>query len=308
MQSLILKSDSAEVPSLESKSSNQRLSSAIRSFFSLVFRNKEGAIGFGIVAIYLGAAIIVLIASLLNITVTPYDPLLQNVGPSLGGPSLAHLFGTDFLGRDVFSRVVWSLPNDFFVSFAVVAVALVAGAIIGSVAAFRGGLLDELLMRFTDVIFSLPALVIAMVIAVALGPGLIHMMFALMVIWWPPYARVARGEALIVSHQNYIEAARFAGQRTLGIIFKHVLPNISLTLLIYATLDVATVVLTYAGLSYLGLSVRPPQPDLGEMISTSQDYLITAPWLPIIPGLVIAVAVVGFSLLGDGLRDALEMG
>jgi peptide/nickel transport system permease protein len=293
---------------LESKNSSHRISSGIRNFFSLVFRTKEGAIGFGIVAIYLGTAVVAFVARLLNITVTPYDPLLQNVGPSLGSPSLSHLFGTDFLGRDVFSRVVWSLPNDFSVSFAVVAIALIVGAMIGSVAAFRGGLLDELLMRFTDVIFSLPALVIAMVISVALGPGLTHMMFALMVIWWPPYARVARGEALRVAHQNYIEAARFAGQKTLGIIFTHVLPNISLTMLIYATLDVATVVLTYAGLSYLGLSVRPPQPDLGEMISTSQDYLITAPWLPIIPGLVIAIAVVGFSLLGDGLRDALEAG
>lgn len=293
---------------MERKTANKRLSTLIRGFFSLVFRNKEAAIGFCIVSVYLVAAVAVLVADLLNISVTPYDPLLQNVGPSLAAPSLSHPFGIDFLGRDVFSRVIWSIPNDLFVSFAVVGIALTAGAILGAVAAFKGGLLDELLMRFTDVIFSLPALVIAMVISVALGPGLTHMMYALMVIWWPPYARVARGEALRVSHQNYIEAARFAGQRTLGIIFKHVLPNISLTLLIYATLDVATVVLTYAGLSYLGLSVRPPQPDLGEMISTSQDYLITAPWLPIIPGVVIAVAVVGFSLLGDGLRDALEAG
>ena len=293
---------------MKSKTNTRHVSASIRNFFSLIFRTKEGALGFAIVATYVTTAIVVFFAELLNITVTPYDPLLQNVGPSLGAPSAAHLFGTDFLGRDVFSRVIWSLPSDLFVSFAVVAIALVVGAVIGAVAAFRGGLLDELLMRFTDVVFSLPALVIAMVIAVALGPGLSHMMFALMVIWWPPYARVARGEALRVSHQNYIEAARFAGQRTLGIIAKHVLPNISLTLLIYGTLDVATVVLTYAGLSYLGLSVRPPQPDLGEMISTSQDYLITAPWLPIIPGLVIALAVVGFSLLGDGLRDALEAG
>ena len=109
-----------------------------------------------------------------------------------------------------------------------------------------------------------------------------------------------------VSHQNYIEAAKFAGQKTGAIILKHVLPNISITLLVYATLDVATVVLTYAGLSYLGLSVRPPFPDLGEMISTSQEYLILAPWLPVIPGMVIALLVIGFSLLGDGLRDTLE--
>lgn len=263
-------------------------------------------IGLAIVAVYLVAAIAVAISISLHIEITPFNPIQQNAGPSLGAPSPQHLFGTDFLGRDVFSRVVWSIPNDLFVSFTVVGAALVIGALIGCIAAFRGGLLDESLMRFTDVIFSLPALVIAMVISVALGPGLTNMMIALMVIWWPPYARVARGEALRVSHQNFIEAARFAGQRTVGIIFKHVLPNVSLTLLVYATLDVATVVLTYAGLSYLGLSVRPPQPDLGEMISSSQDYLITAPWLPVIPGLVIAIAVVGFSLFGDGIRDALE--
>jgi len=291
---------------LASQDQKSKVYVPIRNFFSLVFRNKEAAIGFGIVFVYLAVVLVVAIAGALDLAVTPYDPLLQNVGPSLGAPSTSHLFGTDFLGRDVFSRVIWSIPNDFLVSFVVVAVALVVGCVIGAVAAFRGGLLDELLMRFTDVVFALPALVIAMVISVALGPGLTHMMIALLVIWWPPYARVARGESLIVAHQNYIEAARFAGQRTVGIIFTHVLPNISLTMLVYATLDVATVVLTYAGLSYLGLSVRPPAPDLGEMISTSQDYLISAPWLPIIPGVIIALAVVGFSLLGDGIRDALE--
>jgi len=285
-----------------------RTPSSFRSTLSLLFRNKESIIGFVIVAIYLSVGLVVTIANALNLRVTPYEPLQQNVGSSLGAPSLSHFFGTDFLGRDVFSRVIASIPNGLVASFCVVAVAISVGALIGSVAAFKGGLFDELLMRFTDVIFSLPALVIAMVIAVALGPGLTHMMIALMVIWWPPYARVARGEALRVSHQNYIEAARFAGQRTGQIILKHVLPNISMTLLVYATLDVATVVLTYAGLSYLGLSVRPPLPDLGEMISTSQEYLILAPWLPVIPGLVIAVLVIGFSLLGDGIRDALEAG
>jgi len=273
---------------------------------SILFRNKESIIGIVIVAVYVSVAVAVTVGDSLKIAITPYDPLQQNVGPSLGPPSMTHPFGVDFLGRDVFSRVLASIPNGLLASFTVVAVAISIGALIGSVAAFKGGLFDELLMRFTDVIFALPALVIAMVIAVALGPGLTHMMIALMVIWWPPYARVARGEALRVSHQNYIEAAKFAGQRTGAIILKHVLPNISITLLVYATLDVATVVLTYAGLSYLGLSVRPPLPDLGEMISTSQEYLILAPWLPVIPGMVIALLVIGFSLLGDGLRDALE--
>ena len=272
----------------------------------LLLRNVEATIGLVIVVVYIGIGLAIAISDFLHFQITPYDPLQQNTGVSLGAPSSSHYFGVDFLGRDVFSRVLESIPNGLIASFTVVAVAICVGALIGSVAAFKGGLFDELLMRFTDVIFALPALVIAMVIAVALGPGLTHMMVALIVIWWPPYARVARGEALRISHQNYIEAAKFAGQRTSAIIFKHVLPNISMTMLVYATLDVATVVLTYAGLSYLGLSVRPPIPDLGEMISTSQDYLIIAPWLPVIPGVVIAILVIGFSLFGDGIRDVLE--
>ena len=288
------------------KEKTMHTTSSFRRTTSILFRNKESVLGIGIVAIYISLAVAVTLANSLKIKITPYDPLQQNVGPSLGSPSLTHPFGVDFLGRDVLSRVLASIPNGLLASFTVVAVAISIGALIGSVAAFKGGLFDELLMRFTDVIFALPALVIAMVIAVALGPGLTHMMIALMVIWWPPYARVARGEALRISHQNYIEAAKFAGQKTGAIILKHVLPNISITMLVYATLDVATVVLTYAGLSYHGLSVRPPLPDLGEMISTSQEYLIIAPWLPVIPGMVIAILVIGFSLLGDGLRDAIE--
>jgi len=287
------------------KANEQSQKRASRTFKFLT-RNPETIIGLIVVGAFVLSAVLVVISSLLRITVTPYDPIQQNVGASLEAPSWAHPFGCDFLGRDVFSRVIASMPNDVVVSFCVVGVAVIVGALIGATAGFKGGLLDELLMRFTDVIFSLPVLVIAMVIAVALGPGLTHLMVAMVVIWWPPYARMARGESLRVAHQNFIEAARFAGQKTVGILFKHVLPNISITMLVYATLDIGTVILVYAGLSYLGLSVRPPAPDLGEMISSSQDYLITAPWLPVIPGLIIAIIVIGFSVLGDGLRDALE--
>jgi peptide/nickel transport system permease protein len=253
-------------------------------------------------------AIIVTISNILGIRITPYDPIQQNVGPSLAPPSLQHLVGTDIQGRDLFSRIIVATPNDVAVSLAVVGVALAAGIIIGSVAAFRGGLLDEALMRFTDVIFALPALVLAMAIGVTLGPGVTNMMIALMIIWWPPYARLARGEALRVAHQNYIEAARLSGMGTTKILFKHVFRSILVTMLVYATLDIGTVILVYSGLSYLGLSVRPPQPDWGEMVSSYQDYLITAPWLPVVPGFIIALGVVGFSLLGDGIRDAIEAG
>lgn len=272
----------------------------------LIAKNNEAIIGTVIVAGFVLIALLVAMSNIFGIQVTPYDPIAQNVGPSLAAPSFAHLLGTDVVGRDVFSRVIVATPNDMAVSVAVVGVALAAGGVIGSIAALRGGLLDEALMRFTDVIFALPALVIAMTIGVVLGPGVTNMMIALMIIWWPPYARVARGEALKVAHQNYIEAARLSGLGTIKILFKHVMRNIVVTMLVYATLDIGTVILVYSGLSYLGLSVRPPQPDWGEMVSAYQDYLITAPWLPVIPGAIIALGVIGFSLLGDGLRDLLE--
>ena len=272
----------------------------------LLAGNKEALIGSVIVVGFILIALLVSMSNLLGIQITPYNPITQNVGPSLAPPSFAHLMGTDVHGCDMFSRIIVATPNDVAVSLAVVGVALAAGAMLGSVAAFRGGLLDEALMRFTDVIFALPALVLAMAIGIALGPGVTNMMIALMIIWWPPYARVARGEALRVAHQNYIEAARLSGMGTLKILFKHVHRNILVTMLVYATLDIGTVILVYSGLSYLGLSVRPPQPDWGEMVSSYQDYLLTAPWLPIIPGFIIALGVIGFSLLGDGLRDMLE--
>jgi len=144
-----------------------------------------------------------------------------------------------------------------------------------------------------------------MAIAIALGPGLSNMVLVLMIVWWPVYARLARGEALKVSHQNYVQAARFSGIGRLRTLFSHIIPNISQTLIVYATLDVGGVVLAYAGLSYLGLSVTPPAPDWGQMVSASQDYMVSFPYLTIFPGLAIALAIIGWSLLGDGIRDIL---
>jgi len=280
--------------------------SRLKSALTLLRRNKELPVGATVVVILIGTAIAVEIANLLGRQITPYNPLAQDVGPVLAPPSWTHLFGTDLVGSDVFSRVVAATPNDMAVGLAVVGVAFLLGTIIGTAAAFKGGIFDEVLMRFTDVVFALPIIIIAMVVAVTLGPGLINMTVALMIIWWPPYARLARGQALTIKHQSYIEAARFSGMGTGRMIVKHVIPNVFTTMLVYATLDLGIVILTYAGLSYLGLSVRPPYPDWGEMVSSYQDYMIAAPWLPLVPGLIIVAGVVGFSLLGDGIRDALE--
>jgi peptide/nickel transport system permease protein len=275
----------------------------IQSIIELLTYNNETKLGFLLVS---GLVVSAIVIALTGISVLPYDPIKQNVGPALGAPSLQHLFGTDILGRDVFSRILYATPNDVFVSFVVVGVSLLVGALLGATAGYRGGLLDEALMRYTDIIFAIPALVLAISIGVILGPGIIHMMYALLIIWWPPYARLARGEALRVSHQNYIEAAKASGIGSIRILTRHVLPNILTPMVAYATIDIGSVVIIYAGLSYLGLSIRPPLPEWGAMVSAYQDYLVSAPWLPIFPALVIGIVVVAFSILGDGLRDAVE--
>jgi peptide/nickel transport system permease protein len=290
----------------EAETTPRREISRFRPDLKILRSNKEVMVGGFVVAIYLLTALFVEIAKLLKIRVTPYNPLQQNVGPALAPPSLDHLFGTDLLGRDVFSRIIAATPNDVAIGLVVISTSITIGVIVGSISASRPGLLDELLMRCTDTFFALPALVIAMVIAVALGPGLVNMMMALAIIWWPQYARLARGEALKIFHQNYVESARTFGRSTWKIIVKHVVPNIFTTMLVYATLDIGTVIVAYSGLSYLGLSITPPYPDWGAMVSSFQDYILLAPWLPLSAGFAIALEVVGFSLLGDGLRDALE--
>jgi peptide/nickel transport system permease protein len=279
----------------------------IHSFYKLIRTSKGMTLGFILVAFFIITSLAVVVSGLLGGRITPYDPIKPYVGPLLSPPSWSHLFGTDTFGRDVFSQVINAMPTDIGVSFAVVGVAFIAGGLIGAFSAFRGGIIDETMMRITDLFFALPALVLALVIAVILGHGILNMTFVLMIIWWPTYARLARGETLKVAHQNYIEAARFSGLGSVRILFRHVLPNIFLILLVYATLDIGTVVLTFAGLSYLGLAITLPNVDWGSMVNLYQDNLLTAPWLPLFPGFMIALGVIGFSIFGDGLRDALEL-
>ena len=279
----------------------------IRGALTLMTKNIESKVGFGIILIFVVAAIVMEISALLNIQFTPYpaNPLPNQASAILLPPSLAHPFGTDNLGRDVLSRILVATPYDFMIGFVVVGVAVVVGSFLGGLAGLRGGLMDEFLMRFTDIFFALPVLLVAIVIGAVLGGGILNMSIALMITWWPPYARLARGESLKVAHQNYIEAARLSGQRPRRILFRHVLPNISGTMLVYATLDIGTVILVYSGLTFLGLGNRPPAPDWGQMVAAYNGYVLTDPWLAIIPGLIISLGVIGFSLLGDGVKDTL---
>jgi peptide/nickel transport system permease protein len=268
-----------------------------------LLRNKLSLAGGIVVAAYLVLVAIVLLS---GDTLLPYDPYSQNFAVALQMPSPNHLFGTDDLGRDIFSRVIAGAPFDAEIAFVVVLVSLALGGTVGAFAGYLGGRVEEVMMRVTDVFLAFPALVLAMAVAIAIGPGLTHSMMALLVVWWPWYARIARGEALSIKTSQYIEAAHAAGLSEFQVVIRHVLPNILMPLLVYATLDISNVILTGTILSFIGLGAQPPQPEWGRMVFDGQDYLASAWWMSIIPATAIFVVVLAFSLFGDGLRDAFD--
>jgi peptide/nickel transport system permease protein len=236
----------------------------------------------------------------------PYDPNKIDLNLGFLPPSLNHLMGTDNLGRDLFSRAIVAAPIDAEIAFIIVGVSVVIGVLMGSVAGFFGGHVDEVLMRITDLFLAFPSLVLAVAIAVALGPGVDHVIEANLVAWWPIYTRLARAGALSLRGSQFVEAARVAGLSQLTIIRKHIIPNNISAIIVYATLDVGNAILYASVLSYLGLGAQPPQAEWGRMVFDGQDYLATSWWIPIMPGLVIFVIALGFNLLGDALRDTLD--
>jgi peptide/nickel transport system permease protein len=268
-----------------------------------LLRNKLSLAGGVVVVAYLVLVAIVLLS---GDTLLPYDPYSQNFAVALQMPSPNHLFGTDDLGRDIFSRVIAGAPFDAEIAFVVVLVSLALGGTVGAFAGYLGGRVEEVMMRVTDVFLAFPALVLAMAVAIAIGPGLTHSMMALLVVWWPWYARIARGEALSIKTSQYIEAAHAAGLSEFQVVIRHVLPNILMPLLVYATLDISNVILTGTILSFIGLGAQPPQPEWGRMVFDGQDYLASAWLMSIIPATAIFVVVLAFSLFGDGLRDAFD--
>jgi peptide/nickel transport system permease protein len=241
-----------------------------------------------------------------NASLLPYNP--YNIDPHLflKPPSFSHPFGTDSLGRDVLSRIIAAAPIDAEVAFSVVGIAFLLGIGTGTIAGYAGGAVEEIVMRITDIFLAFPAVVLALAIVAALGPGILHTIFALVPIWWPSYTRLARGETLAMKNQQFVVASRAIGQQTRTIVLRHILPNILPVLLVYATLDIGTVIIVFSVLSYIGLGAQPPLPEWGLMAAQNELYLRSAPWTTIIPSLAILAVAAGFSLLGDGLRDALD--
>lgn len=270
------------------------------STFSLLRGKPVSAFGGLIVLFFFGLSTVIYF---FGQHIIPFNPRAIDISAELQPPSAAHPFGTDQLGADIFRQVLYAAPIDMFVPLAIVIVALLLGAVVGTVAALHGGWADEVLMRITDVFRAFPGLVLALAIAAALGSNIINAMIALMIVWWPAYARIARGEALALNSKDYVKFAKIAGVSRVRIIFDHFFPNVTPILIAYATADLGTVLVLFSVLGYLGLGAQVPTPEWGRIVFTGQDFIQQAWWYPIFPALMIFIVVMGFSLLGDGLRD-----
>ncbi|PZN97972.1 MAG: D,D-dipeptide ABC transporter permease [Hyphomicrobiales bacterium] len=262
-------------------------------------RNPLAMVGLGIiVALLLVAAFAPLIATA--------DPLAQNLDRRLLPPSGANFFGTDSLGRDIFSRIVYGTRVTLVIVLLVVVTVGPIGLLIGAASGYLGGWVDRLLMRMTDVFLAFPRLVLALAFVAALGPGLENAVIAIAITAWPPYARVARAETLIIRQQDYIAAIRLQGASQWRIVWKHVVPMCLPSLIVRTTLDMAGIILIAAGLGFLGLGAQPPIPEWGAMISAGREQIFDQWWVATFPGLAICVVALGFNLLGDGLRDVMD--
>jgi ABC-type dipeptide/oligopeptide/nickel transport system permease subunit len=264
-----------------------------------LLKNPSGAVGVFLTALFIFLAIF-------GSRVAPYDPNDLSVGPPIGGPSAEHWMGTDELGRDQTSRIIDAAQIAVTVSFLSVAIAFVAGSIFGIIAGYSGGWTDKILVRVMDVMFSFPALLLAIVIVAVLGPGLITASIAIAIVYTPRFARVARGASLSVRQDLYIEAAKLSGVSPFRIARRHVIPNITAALIVLSALSMSTAQLAYASLSFLGLGTNPPDADYGSMLARARNFMTIAPWMIIFPAIALILLIVGFNLLGDALRDVLD--
>lgn len=249
---------------------------------------------------------LILIAVALLAPVIAGDPLAQNLSERLQPPSTQHLFGTDQLGRDVWSRVVHGSRISLRIGLTVTAIALVLGGLVGLLAGMFGGVVDEVAMRITDIFFAFPALILAMAIAGALGPSLGNLMIAVAAVTWPYYARLIRAQVLSLKTLDFVDASRALGASRWRQALRHVLPNAITPLLVQASFDVGGAILTAAGLGFIGFGAQPPTPEWGVIVSETRSFIIEAPWASSAPALAILVTVLAFNLLGDGLRDVLD--
>ena len=255
----------------------------------------------------LGAFVIVawIVVAMVAPALSPYSPSTVDVTARLRPPTWEHWLGTDVLGRDVFTRLIYGARISLTTGIVVVLVGAVIGTLVGGIAAYVRGRLEELIMRLTDLVLCFPPIILAMAIAAALGIGTTNTIIAMLVVWWPKFARLARSLVLVQRSQEYVEAAVVMGLSPARILMRHIMPNSVGPLIVLVTLDVGNAIITFAGLSFLGLGVIPPTPEWGSMVSEGRE-LIEQWWVAAFPGLAILTVVLGFNFLGDGIRDWLD--
>ena len=255
----------------------------------------------------LGILLLLLLVAIFAPLLSPHDPFEQNLGNRLQPiGSESHILGTDSLGRDILSRLIYGSRITLYIVALVALIAPVAGLLIGTVAGYLGGLADAVLMRITDIFLAFPRLVLALAFVAALGAGIENAVLAISLTAWPPYARIARAETLTIRSADYINAIRLQGARPLRIITKHIWPLCISSLIVRVTLDMAGIILAAAGLGFLGLGAQPPSPEWGAMISEGRRFILDYWWVATMPGLAIFTVSLAFNLLGDGLRDVLD--
>jgi len=238
--------------------------------------------------------------------ITGGNGLTQNLPQRLQPPGAEHWFGTDQLGRDIYDRIVWGSRITLYIVGLVGIIVVPIGLLIGTTAGYVGGAVDAVLMRITDIFLAFPRLILALAFVSALGPGIENAVLAIALTTWSPYARIARAEALTLRNSEFILAARTQGASTARILARHIVPLCLSSVIVRLTLDMAGIILTAAGLGFLGLGAQPPSPEWGAMISTGRQFILDQWWVPTIPGIAIFVVSLGFNLLGDGLRDVLD--
>lgn len=273
--------------------------SRLRTTMETVLRNRLAVTGLVVLTV------LVLVAIFADL-IAPYGLNEQDIPNRLSGPSSEHWFGTDELGRDVFSRVVIASRVSLQVGFIAVGIALAAGVPMGLIAGYYGGGVDSTLMRLMDILFSIPAIVLAIAILAALGPGIINAMIAIGIVYTPIFARITRGSVLALRDAVFVRAARSVGATDTRILRTHILPNVIAPIIVQASLSLAFAILAEAALSFLGLGVQPPDPAWGRMLAEGRSFFRQAPWMAIFPGLAILITVMAFNFVGDGLRDALD--
>ena len=256
----------------------------------------------------LGALVVVVavVAAIVGPLLAPFDPSAQELALRLEGPSLVHWFGLDELGRDIFARVLSGARISLMVGIVVVSVSATIGTVLGAIAGYFGGRVDEAISRIIDILLAFPGLLLAIALVAVLGPSLTNVVLALCLIGWVGYARLVRGQVLRAREFEFVQAARALGAQTSRILVQHIIPTALPAVTVQATLGMGGAILAEASLSFLGLGVQPPTPSWGTMLSYGRSHLLDAPHLTIFPGLAIAVVVLGFNFLGDGLRDTFD--